>query len=247
MNKNVTVDNMTSSEEVWDRVVMGIPPPPENKRVWKVKDAAKRLSVAIVEPRSHRWLKGVLHNMAHIYGGTDVALFIFHGTDNLPLIQNIIAGWQNVNLIPLNVANLTISDYSRLLFTKSFYENFISSEHVLIFQTDSLIRKPIDDIFFQYNWCGAPWTHPGCGNGGFSLRRVRKMIDLSLHRTSSYYVLPEDLFFNLRLKVNIDYPPRELAMKFSCETVYSPDPCGLHATYKYVLQPDLIVGLLTNI
>ena len=59
---------------------------------------------------------------------------------NIDYLNSIIKDWTNVQLINLDVDNLTINDYNILLTSKSFYDNF-KSKYVLIFQTDSIIRR----------------------------------------------------------------------------------------------------------
>ena len=253
-----------SGESYWNKIVTSIKPVPDNKKVWAQTtthvlqsvtsqglELGKKikLCVVIVEPRKHKWLQGVLYNMAHVYGGrSDIGIYIFHGTDNYQFIHDIIPDWQNVNYVQLPVANLTIGAYSKLLTTADFYRNFNCAEHVLIFQTDSLIRKPIDEVYFQYSWCGAPWSfmrHGGCGNGGFSLRRVSTMIDICNKYGSTERA--EDLYFNSHLKPGIDYPPKDLQTRFSCETIFHPDPCGVHCTYKHIQEPAKLQILLAHI
>jgi hypothetical protein len=232
-------------ETLWNNIVMKIQHPPIDKKIWKDKQQTKKLSVAIVEPRCHKWLQGVLYNMAHVYGGTDVSLFIFHGTTNYQFIQDIIKDWQNVNYVQLPVTNLNAKEYSKLLTTSSFYQNF-KSEHVLIFQTDSLIRRPLDEVYFKYNWCGAPWLakRMGCGNGGFSLRRVSKMIEICNRYGSSEY--NEDMYFDTHLRIG-DYPIGELQRGFSSETIFHPNPCGIHNTFKYIKDLNQIRTILSNV
>ena len=131
-------------------LVKKINPPNNNQKVWSKPYENQLLSVAIVEPRKHELLPYVLYNMARIYGGTDVSLYIFHGNKNIDYINSIIKDWSNVQLVNLNVDNLTINDYNILLTSKSFYYNY-KSKYDLIFQTDSIIRRKIDQDFFNYD------------------------------------------------------------------------------------------------
>jgi hypothetical protein len=87
--------------------------------------------------------------------------------------------------------------YSHLLLTKEFYKKFANYSHILIYQLDCLVFK--DHLM---TWCESPWDYIGspwfkgidkdigaglgffaAGNGGFSLRRVSKCLDV-LNRSS---------------------------------------------------------------
>ena len=74
---------------------------------WKLPYEGQKLSVVMIEPREHENLKGVLYQMANIYGNTDVSLYIFHGNKNSNFVYNIINNWNNVILLNLQIDNLT--------------------------------------------------------------------------------------------------------------------------------------------
>ena len=218
----------------YNDLVKEIKPPKDSQKVWAEPFESQLLSVAIVEPREHELLPYVLYNMAHIYGGTDVSLYIFHGNKNIEYLNEIVKDWKNVQLVNLNVDNLTINDYNILLTSKSFYDHF-KSEYVLIFQTDSIIRRKIDQDFFNYDYVGAPWKDncEACvGNGGFSLRKVETMKHICENYVNTYG--NEDLFFaNELYKHNFSLPDPSTASRFSIEMTYNDDPCGFHAIDKF--------------
>ena len=226
--------NRKEKKRYYRDLVKMIKPPKNKQKVWAKPYDNQLLSVAIVEPREHELLPYVLYNMAHIYGGTDVSLYIFHGNKNIDYLNSIIKDWTNVQLINLDVDNLTINDYNILLTSKSFYDNF-KSKYVLIFQTDSIIRRKIDQDFFNYDYVGAPWKGncKACvGNGGFSLRKVESMKHICENYVNTYG--NEDLFFaNELYKNNFSIPDRNTASRFSIEMTFNEDPCGFHAIDKY--------------
>ena len=157
----------------------------------------------------------------------------------------------NINVIKLEISNLTPSSYSELLLTKEFWNNF-EGEKLLIYQEDSLLFHGHIDNFLKYDYIGAPWPHRqddnslGVGNGGFSLRSKSKMIeciekvkveDLKLGKSTKEYmnntnstILPEDIFFS---KALIDFKlgnvsSRNVARTFSQETQLGINPLGGH-------------------
>ena len=110
-------------------------------------------------------------------------------------------GLQAVPLSALKVPGLdeleTVSDYSRLLAHPNFWQA-MHADKVLIFQADSVLcaASPFSvDDFLAYDYIGAPWVHANhaVGNGGLSLRSVRKMLDIAQHFDQPVH--PEDVFF----------------------------------------------------
>jgi hypothetical protein len=87
----------------------------------------------------------------------------------------------------------TIQKYNQFKLSLEFYKFFSNHSHILIYQSDALVFK--DDLLY---WCGKnfdyigaswypdiikryagfnwPYAEIGCGNGGLSLRRVKKFI-----------------------------------------------------------------------
>ncbi len=111
---------------------------------------------------------------------------------------------KDIVILPLLPPSFTIHLYSCLLMSPSFYLS-LPTEHILIFQWDSLLLRHDDGNtdrqtgryeylrdFFDFPYIGAPWRWRGCrepfhldsecrdgGNGGFSLRRRSAMINVT--------------------------------------------------------------------
>lgn len=214
--------------------------------IWALPHEGQKLACAIVEPRCHKHLKAVLNSVARIYGNRDVSLYIFHGTDNIDFVKNIVRTWHNTHLINMCVPNLQRSgSYSNLLTSIKFYKWFKAS-HVLIFQTDSVIRKEIDEIFFDFDYVGAP-VAPYLGlitrdtlNGGFSLRRVSTFIEFLELFGEPREPGNEDMWWCSQFlgpkgrKLGIKMPSKEIANTFSVESIYYEDPVGMHQVYRFL-------------
>jgi hypothetical protein len=207
----------------------------------------------IIEPREHKALslvlKSFLNNLSENWN-----VIVFHGNKNLQYVQDIITNdlvehKKRIKLINLNVDNLTIDDYNKILLSESFYDN-IPTEVFLVFQTDTLINdKNKDKIneFLQYDYVGAPWKYIGyqVGNGGLSLRRKSKMIEKI--RKCPYNGEPEDLFFADDKCVKLNKPHFEKAKEFSVETLYYANPFGVHKLNTGNLPKEELEMLKKNI
>lgn len=229
-------------KNTWQDVLDTIKPPPITKQKWA---RAGKLAVFFIEFRQHAWTAPVLHNMAHVYGGLDVSLVIVCGTENELFVKGITKDWENViyNVMPFE--NRTREEYNELLTSESFWDLFMSHEHVLLFQTDTLIRKPVDTEMFKYAYVGAPWGwYPNgskslVGNGGFSLRNVKVMKDVcNKHKYDPITDTAEDVYFSKHVPLYM-LPNPELARAFAVEHIPHHDPCGLHQAWRFHKTQDL--------
>ncbi len=189
----------------------------------------------IIEPRKHKALEFVLNNFANNLSNK-WNIIVFHGTENKEYVENIINKLdRNIKLENLNVKNLTITEYNKLLTTKSFYDK-IPTEIFLIFQTDTIINKKnknIIDKFIEYDYVGAPWRDGNVGNGGLSLRRKSKMLEIL--NNCKYNNENEDIYFSISCpNVNKNVPNSDKAKEFSVETVYYDKSFGFHKPWLYI-------------
>ncbi|POR39636.1 Uncharacterized protein TPAR_00177 [Tolypocladium paradoxum] len=78
------------------------------------------------------------------------------------------------------------------------------AEWLLVFQADSMLcaNSRLDvDAFLGYDWVGAPWDPEGDwgGNGGLSLRRVSRIVDILRIQERANDTEPEDVWLTERL------------------------------------------------
>jgi hypothetical protein len=169
---------------------------------------------------------------------------IFHGTENEQWLREMIdsefiSDKDRIQLNNLNVSNLSWKEYNKLCSTSEFIEK-IPTEQFLIFQVDTMIchsEKNLIYDFLKYDYVGAPWLKtPGSnnrldgnvGNGGLSLRRKSKMLEI-IEKLQYPDGMAEDEYFCIYNKViPLNRPTYEEAQLFSMETVYSPRCFGLH-------------------
>ena len=203
------------------------------------------LVLAIVEPRCHEHLPFVLYNVLYFI---PAKLFVFTSQKAYGLVKDLLNAYEHATIVPDCPDNMTRRDYNRLVSSPSFYEHFAGYSHVLLFQTDSYVRKPLDPVFLEYDYVGAPWkwikADPHGGNGGLSLRRIEAMHVLSTqHKRPGS--LNEDVFFcNLLLSDGYKLPSTSLAATFSVESVFFPDPFGVHCAWKYFPRDPIPVDYI---
>jgi len=197
----------------------------------------------ILEPRKHPRLIPVIKNFAYLLQKKGWGLIIIFGTNNEEFVRKGLEGWANVKLIRMMAENLTSNEYSDILCSPTFWELLISvgCQHSLIFQVDTVLLKDEVDDFLEYDYVGAPWCVKwfglDLGNGGLSLRKTLKMLEITRQcsRTAmtsfgERYLMNEDIFFSFYLNRfrTGNLPSIEDALRFSVETVYYEDPCGMH-------------------
>lgn len=227
------------AETVYETFLETIKEPDNTEKVFHNPDGNK-LGICLIEFRRKHWLKYILYQIAHVYGGSDVSLYIVHGTKNGNFLKEFVKDWGNVQFIEYPYETIDHPKYAEICCDVEFYKHF-NTQFVLKMEWDSFIRKPIPDAFFEYAYVGAPWAgYPNdfpdnphiqignkkIGNGGFSLRNVEKMIEVC-SRYKKPAKLGEDVHITNCLK-DSDIPEYEMAKEFSVEWVYHPDPVGLH-------------------
>lgn len=129
----------------------------------------------------------------------------------------------------------SVEGYSELLLEKDFYERFQEYEYILLHQLDCFIfRDMLNDFCNQgFDYIGAPihqdsgfWSQFHVGNGGLSLRNVKKCIQIldkkdMVFRNHPYPDLinkAEDTFFSYcggEAEYDFSIPPVEVAETFS--------------------------------
>ncbi|MDB5895118.1 MAG: hypothetical protein JWQ88_2649 [Rhodoferax sp.] len=216
------------------------------------------------------------HSLAQLRPGRPV---VFVGPDSLD------ASWYAAEFPAATLRRFddasfaTVQGYSRLLLSPAFYQAFDAFEFMLILQTDAILLRDDLDLWCgrPYDYVGAPWPEAfelfvnlgkfdgdrgrtvkaHVGNGGLSLRRVRKCVALLEEFPEAVSVFrqagsSEDLFFGVMGMLSLDFVlPNELtAATFALELQASRyrslspahAPMGGHAWWKY--EPGFWTDLL---
>ena len=201
-------------------------------------------TAVIIEPRNHEDLEIICKNVMYYLNESDSnikwGLKIYYGNKNKKFVKNFTKEW-DVQLENLEVDDLSGILYNNMLKTTKFW-NTIPTENVLIFQTDTILRRFGIDEFISYNYVGAPWIRyregKNVGNGGLSFRKKSRMLDITKEFQDDEITM-EDIYFCKYLK-DEDIAPYDIAKKFSVEDVYYENPLGLH-------QPKIDPTYLSNL
>jgi hypothetical protein len=200
-----------------------------------------KYTALIIEPREHKALNFVINNFLSCLSD-EWGMIIFHGKKNHEYVENIVNNLEEnyknriIKLIKLNVDNLTHTTYSDLFFSTQFYD-YIPTNTFLVFQTDSMILKENKNninLFLEYDYVGAPWLSNLVGNGGLSLRKKDKMLEILESKKDKNKNMFEDMFFSFDIDCKIMYnvPNYEKARMFSVETTFYENPFGIHNCWK---------------
>ena len=124
-----------------------------------------------------------------------------------------------------------LQGYNQLCKRWEFYNVFNEYQYMLVYQLDCWVFEDNLDYFIKlgYDYIGAPWfiVDPNlkkmvldkCGNGGFSLRRIDKFIEVCKKHINEAddESVPEDVFFSKSCASEINICTSEVGYKFSFE------------------------------
>jgi hypothetical protein len=213
----------------------------------------------IIEPRCHYALSYVLENFVKNLSD-EWDIIVFHGTKNIDFINNILNKKlkkyrDRFTLVKMNLSNMNIQNYNDLFYGKILIDkktiyDYIPTETFLVFQTDTLIlNKNLLNQFLKYDYVGAPWNlknktkvdnqhknineYNRIGNGGLSLRKKSKMLEILEKNKKIKDGINEDVYFCCPTNVSIYKPSFKKAKLFSVETVFSKKSFGCHKAWNY--------------
>jgi hypothetical protein len=204
-----------------------------------------------IEFRIFPHIEFIIRNTIHKLGSRWCHTIIC-GNVNYTLIESICKSISpNINIIKIDVNNMTQTEYSRFLTTREFW-NLLGGEKILIYQEDSIIFKNDIQKFMEYDFIGAPFIKnsndtPNCvGNGGLSLRSKSKMIEVINKFSPTEYNYNSSTLDYMNF-VNLEFPPEDVyfskcmqeqfigivanwdvAHDFSSETVFNKNSFGAH-------------------
>ena len=173
-NKHIQLHNRQIE---YTNIIKQIKKPKHTNLIFKEKG---KLIFCLIEFRNMKEIEYVTNSILKVYDPSEIGLAFVYGNGNKDYIDKITANMKNILHIKFNFENIGIKQYNKILKSKIFYDKFSDWDFMCLIQTDALIVRKIDDIYFNYDYIGAPrsLTHPG-GNGGFSLRNISKFRELT--------------------------------------------------------------------
>jgi hypothetical protein len=164
------------------------------------------------------------------------------------MLEHAVTGHTRVTL---DCAKMTSAQYSHLLMSADFW-NVVCEEHVLVFQADSVVVRPVPDAALRWDYIGAVCgeLHPDrfVMNGGLSLRRRSAMLRAIALLADSDRDAPEDVAFCRAMRAagaTFALPSMAECDAFAIESQGDPRTAiGMHGTDKYYAPPSLVRALL---
>jgi hypothetical protein len=174
----------------------------------------------LVENRDHVYLKSTIENFSCML--PFASLWILHSEKNKETIQSLVGNYPNIKTeCCLPEDNFTVTECDMLKMSPEFWKRFVHFHRVLIFNVDTGIKKNTILRFMHFDYIGAMWYHNPLGtdkiyqgNGGFSIRNPRLMLDI-VTRFPGDVCPPEDLYFTR--KIHEHFPTARMPRQIDCE------------------------------
>jgi hypothetical protein len=234
----------------------------ENKSCKDVGSNEDTYVAVIMDTRRSPFLARIVRHFIGLLGSEwNVQIWVGHRNAIMvkshPLLSNLIeSGRIELIQLPQFKGRFTKELYNAIMTSSEFWKT-CSGEHVLLFQTDSVLCERASTSvseFLQYDFVGAPWLDmfPSCpsqfrgnifpenfcqGNGGISMRSRSIMIRVTEAFEWKTNMPNEDSYFTSRTHlVGGVAASVDVAQSFSVETVpYSEGvPFAVHRTCKFV-------------
>ena len=197
------------------------------------------LNIVFIDFRNDLSFEYIIRNALIKMEGNCMITFVC-GNENHDYIKTMCESLsENIHVIKQNRYIDTVEDYNRMCYDIDYWKK-LGGEKILIHQFDAFLLNTNFDDFIDYDYIGGYWrkaikgTH--VGNGGFSLRTKKAMIEIlekygseSIERYDPD-ILPEDIFFINSMMKDKKYkiPPDYITQKFAIEGEYHQDKLGCH-------------------
>ncbi len=204
-----------------------------------------------IDNRINEHTKYAIYNHMYFLDGK-FTLYFFHSKENEEYIKNELKDLKNIKYIEFDVPVNNAQEHTNFMLSPFIYERVLE-DHILTFQSDSMMLKHWDDKFNEYCCIGSPWlaqqTKTG-GNQGIGLRSRTLMLKVLEHLTflkknlqldgqnEDWIISMAAYYFNM--KVN----GLEDGMEFGCETIFSEKPMCIHQIHNF--QTEENVKLILN-
>lgn len=186
----------------------------------------------------------ILHFASVLGPRWGMILFVLEETwspaTSAPLLRLRKSGQLEVRFLPKGTVLTDSHSVSRFLTQPWLWEQTAAAERVLMFQADSVLcsasEQAVDD-YLAYDLVGAP-IHEQYGqgyNGGLSLRNPRAYLNVTrtVDFATSGQEFEDQFFYGELLRSGARMPERDIAKRFSVETIYYETPLGYHQPQRW--------------
>ena len=245
-NIESVVIGSTENDDLWLDFIEKSYPIIENvsQKVLPLSENCTDNIAVIIEPRKHKNLEYVIKNVMYFLPENTWGMQIFCGNINYDYVLDICGNYPNIEIVKMDVKNLTNWDYSYLKKSVTFW-NKVKGKKQLFFQTDSILRNRNINDFLQYDLVGAPWKwdiQNKVGNSGICIMDKQKSLDVCEKYYNDNDI--DDIFFaNNFTRENFIVATLEQAKQFSVEAIYYDDPLAIHKPWLW-LEKKLVENLL---
>jgi hypothetical protein len=192
----------------------------------------------LIENRDHKYLEATLRNFSCML--PFASLWIMHSDKNKETIDRLVGPYPNIKTeCCLPNENFTVKECDMMKMSPEFWKKFVQFHRLLIFNVDTGIKKNTILRFMHFDYIGAMWYHRPLGleqgNGGFSLRNPRLMLEICTKFKEDAFP-PEDVFFAQKIKnhcTGARMPQQFECELFSTETREIPRTFGFHDVETY--------------
>lgn len=209
---------------------------------WRTANIPKESdkAIVIVERRCHPNLKFCIQNAVFFARG--YSLHIVCSKANHDFVR-MICGAQ-LNNVHIHVEWNTIgtpeegkNDYNHLLKTAQFW-NMFKEEHILTFETDCYLRRPIPDSIYEYDYVASKWPwlpeHPG--GGGLSYRKRSAMLQICDIFPPVMDPLQDSYVSIGVMKLGLKTPTFEESHQYFCECAINNLAVGTHQWWTFMTK-----------
>jgi len=196
-------------------------------------------------PFSEFAVRNVVHNLGSKWG-----LCLYVDKSMINWAQKLTKDWGDVMVLQIGTpSGSTSAKYLNQKMREPEFWQSLPAEHLLIFDSGTMMRDKIPPQFLEYDYIGSPWLEtvvsPWCrvGGGKFSLRRRSAMLDVINRCNTNFRLIKnEDVFFSVAMHLSRDryaIPTPEVAAGFCVEQQFHPNPIALHKAWMNLKQEDL--------
>lgn len=178
-----------------------------------------KYETVLVETRNLKHIEFIIRN-AIIKLGFGWSHTILCGNNNYINMKKICNSISpNIKIIKINKDDISIDEYSKMLASIKFW-NLFEGEKILIHQEDSFIFGGDINKFMKYDYIGAPSftfnlnNGQTVGNGGFSLRTKKIMIELINKINIKYGKYSLYTYMSVMFPRNLKYLPEDFYFSY---------------------------------